>query len=176
MTRRAIVLSGGGARGAYAAGVLRYIMDELTDDLGHAPHLDIVCGTSVGAILAAWVASGEDDVSPLDSGVIVDPVSPSTTVPVAGSAAELLLEIGIDMSRLSAEIGDDGDEAATIARIESTWAAIRPEVEASHPELVNSIQSTIDLARNAVDTKRPADGDKAFSLLNDLIDRFTGDG
>ncbi|MEZ4460318.1 MAG: patatin-like phospholipase family protein [bacterium] len=57
MTRRAIVLSGGGARGAYAAGVLRYILDELTEDLGHAPHLDIVCGTSVGAILAAWVAS-----------------------------------------------------------------------------------------------------------------------
>lgn len=57
MTRRAIVLSGGGARGAYAAGVLRYIMDELTEDLGHPPRLDIICGTSVGAILGAWVAA-----------------------------------------------------------------------------------------------------------------------
>jgi len=59
--RRAVVLSGGGARGAYAAGVLRYIMDELTEDLGHAPRMDIICGTSVGALLAAWVAANMED-------------------------------------------------------------------------------------------------------------------
>lgn len=59
--RRAVVLSGGGARGAYAAGVLRYILDELTEDLGHPPRLDIICGTSVGALLGAWVASNIED-------------------------------------------------------------------------------------------------------------------
>ncbi len=59
--RRAVVLSGGGARGAYAAGVLRYILDELKDDLGHQPRMDIICGTSVGALLAAWVAANLDD-------------------------------------------------------------------------------------------------------------------
>ena len=87
----------------------------------------------------------------------------------------MLLEIGIDMSRLSAEVAGDGDEDATIARIETSWAAITDEIKASHPELVNSIQATIDMARTAVDKNRPADADKAFSLLNDLIDKFTGD-
>ena len=117
----------------------------------------------------------EDDTSPLDEGELVDPATPATTIPIEGSAADLLPEIGIEMSRLSAEIGDDGDEDATIARIEGGWAAIKAEVEASNPELVNSIQATVDMARTAVDANRPADADKAFSLLTDLIDAFTGD-
>ena len=117
----------------------------------------------------------EEDTSPLDTGVIVDPEAPPTTIPIEGSAADLLPEIGIDMSRLSAEVAGDGDEDATIARIEGSWAAIKTDVEATHPELVNSIQATVDMARTSVDANRPADADKAFSLLNDLIDKFTGD-
>ncbi len=117
----------------------------------------------------------EDDTSPLDTGVIIDPEAPASTVPIEGSASDLLPEIGIDMSRLSAEVAGDGDEDATIARIEGSWAAIKAEVEASHPELVNSIQATVDMARTAVDANRPADADKAFGVLTDLIDKFTGD-
>lgn len=55
--KRALVLSGGGARGAYEAGVLKYILQELPDHLGHRPRLDILCGTSVGAINAVWMAA-----------------------------------------------------------------------------------------------------------------------
>ncbi|MGB3734109.1 MAG: hypothetical protein WA964_04075 [Ilumatobacter sp.] len=117
----------------------------------------------------------EDDTSPLEEGVIVDPDAPTTTVPIEGSPADLLPEIGIDMSRLSAEIADDGDEDATIARIEGSWAAIEAEIESTHPQLVNSIQATVDMARTAVDRNRPADADKAFSLLTDLVDAYTGD-
>lgn len=116
-----------------------------------------------------------DDATPLEEGEIVDSDAPVTTVPIDGSATDLLPEIGVDMSRLSAMIGEDGDEDATIARIEGSWAAIRAEVESSNPELVNSIQATVDMARTAVDRNRPADADKAFSLLTDLIDDFTGD-
>lgn len=117
----------------------------------------------------------EDDTSPLEEGVIVDPDAPTTTIPIEGSPTDLLPEIGIDMSRLSAEIADDGDEDATIARIEGSWAAIEAEIESTHPQLVNSIQATVDMARTAVDRNRPADADKAFSLLTDLIDAYTGD-
>ncbi|RAL21116.1 hypothetical protein DL240_13355 [Lujinxingia litoralis] len=59
--KRALVLSGGGARGAYEVGTLRYIMHALPADLGYSPRFDIVCGTSVGAINAAWVAATLDD-------------------------------------------------------------------------------------------------------------------
>lgn len=53
----ALVLSGGGARGAYEAGVLRYIRDELP--LRIRPHVrfEILCGTSVGAVNCCFLAA-----------------------------------------------------------------------------------------------------------------------
>ena len=55
--KRALVLSGGGARGAYEAGVLCFLFEELPKTLGHAPRIDLVSGTSVGAIHACFVAA-----------------------------------------------------------------------------------------------------------------------
>jgi NTE family protein len=55
--RIAMILSGGGARGAYEVGVLWYIFDELTRQRGAPPRLDILCGTSVGAINACFLAA-----------------------------------------------------------------------------------------------------------------------
>ncbi len=58
--RRALVFSGGGARGAYEAGVVRYLVDELPKRLGRPPKIDILCGTSVGAIHACYLAATAD--------------------------------------------------------------------------------------------------------------------
>ncbi|MBF5044365.1 patatin [Aggregicoccus sp. 17bor-14] len=55
--RIALVLSGGGARGAYEAGVVRYLREELPSALSGPARLDIVCGTSVGAITACFLAA-----------------------------------------------------------------------------------------------------------------------
>ncbi|MBC8186649.1 MAG: patatin-like phospholipase family protein, partial [Proteobacteria bacterium] len=59
--KRAIVLSGGGARGAYEAGVLRFILDELPGRTGITPDFAIVSGTSVGAIHACFLAATADE-------------------------------------------------------------------------------------------------------------------
>ena len=81
------------------------------------------------------------------------------------------------MSRLSAQVAEDGDaEIATLAKIVGMWAAAEAQVRATHPELVSSIQTTVEMARSAVERKRPADADKAFSLLTSLVDSYTGDG
>jgi predicted acylesterase/phospholipase RssA len=48
--RRALVLSGGGARGAYEAGVVTALFER--------EDFDIVCGTSIGAINGALAAQG----------------------------------------------------------------------------------------------------------------------
>lgn len=45
-----LVLAGGAARGAYEAGVLRYLLLEIPRRLGHVPWPDVVSGTSVGAL------------------------------------------------------------------------------------------------------------------------------
>lgn len=58
--RLALVLSGGGARGAYEAGVLRYLREDLSGDLGGEIQFDIICGTSVGAIHACFLAATAD--------------------------------------------------------------------------------------------------------------------
>jgi NTE family protein len=55
--RTAMILSGGGARGAYEVGTLWYIFDDLTRMRGAPPRIDILCGTSVGAINACYLAA-----------------------------------------------------------------------------------------------------------------------
>lgn len=48
---RALILSGGGARGAFQVGVLKYL-----DEIGWHP--DMICGSSAGAVNAAALGSG----------------------------------------------------------------------------------------------------------------------
>lgn len=52
--RIAVVLPGGGARGGYEAGALSVLLPALE---ARGEHVSIVCGTSVGAINAAFIAS-----------------------------------------------------------------------------------------------------------------------
>lgn len=59
--RVAIVLSGGGARGAYEVGVLSWIFEEITRLKGRPPRLHILTGTSVGAINACFLSAHMGD-------------------------------------------------------------------------------------------------------------------
>ena len=59
--KRAIVFSGGGARGAYEAGVLQFLLEDFPQRTGIEPNFDIVCGTSVGAIHACFLAGAIDE-------------------------------------------------------------------------------------------------------------------
>ncbi len=57
MSRDALVLGGGGARGAWQAGVLRYLCREMPAELGDSLRFDLLVGTSVGALNAAFMAA-----------------------------------------------------------------------------------------------------------------------
>jgi NTE family protein len=57
----AVILSGGGARGAYEVGVLSYVLDAFARVRGAAPPIDILCGTSVGAVNACFLAAHMSD-------------------------------------------------------------------------------------------------------------------
>jgi len=56
-----IVLAGGGSRGAYEAGIIRYLRTDLARRLGRHVPIDIVTGTSVGAINTAFLAATMQD-------------------------------------------------------------------------------------------------------------------
>ena len=62
MSGLGLILSGGGARGAYEVGVLEYIFSEFVDSRGNTPNVDLISGTSVGAVNGAFVASAIGDV------------------------------------------------------------------------------------------------------------------
>jgi NTE family protein len=59
--RVALVLAGGAARGAYEVGVVRYLLEDLARTLGHPVNLDVLCGTSVGAINVCALAATADE-------------------------------------------------------------------------------------------------------------------
>ncbi len=63
MSGLGLILSGGGARGAYEVGVLEYIFSEFGDGRGLPPQVDLISGTSVGAVNGTFVASAIDDVN-----------------------------------------------------------------------------------------------------------------
>jgi NTE family protein len=56
----ALVLGSGGARAAYEVGVARFLFEGLRAELGHAPDLRILCGTSAGALNASVLAAHAD--------------------------------------------------------------------------------------------------------------------
>jgi hypothetical protein len=136
----------------------------------------------VGIVLlgAGCAGATTDDQQSADSvtTVTLDPrLVPTTTIVYSGTALELLPQLGVEMSRLSAQVSEDGDDdKATVARIIAIWAAAQPDVEANRPDLTESFQTTVDMATSAVERNRPADADKAFSNLTRLIDNYTGDG
>jgi hypothetical protein len=139
--------------------------------------------TIAGALMVALTACAttiEDQPAaggePPESGTVVDADAPEITVPIAGSAAELLPDMATAMSTLGGQIAEEGDPEQTLVEIQQIWAAIRPEVESNRPELVGGIDTTVQMSVTAVERRRPADADKAFQLLTELVDNYTGDG
>lgn len=59
--RTSIVLSGGGCRGAYEAGVVNYVRTMLPPKVAQRLHFQIHSGTSVGAINTAFMAATAED-------------------------------------------------------------------------------------------------------------------
>lgn len=56
-----LVFSGGGARGAYGAGVISYLCETLVRNRRCVPRMDIITGSSVGAVNGTLLASVVDD-------------------------------------------------------------------------------------------------------------------
>ncbi len=57
MSGVAVVLSGGGARGAYEVGVLSYVFGDFVRHTGRVPRIDVISGCSVGAVNGTFLAA-----------------------------------------------------------------------------------------------------------------------
>jgi len=132
-----------------------------------------------GAVLtvATVAACAETTVDPTrtTTATVLGSAAPTTAFTPAGSAIELLPDLSTELSRLSAAIVDDDDPQGALARVEALWGAARNEVGADRRELVAQFEAAIELARTAVERRRPADADKAFNNLSALVDAYVGD-
>jgi hypothetical protein len=124
-------------------------------------------------VLSACATTVDESDSSLQVAGDTSPSTTPTTTPIVGTAAELLPQIATELSQLNGQIAAEGDQKATLARMEAIWFVAKPEVDQQRPDLVGVMQTAMDMARNAVVRTRPADADKALKILNDLIDRYT---
>lgn len=102
-----------------------------------------------------------------DSTVTVD-VPATTALPVPDDTADALAAIALSAQRLTTEIGDDGDEDATLAEIEVIYATVESTLSAENESFAEGYAAAIELARTAVARNRPGDANKAAQLLSNL--------
>lgn len=101
------------------------------------------------------------------------PSATSSTLPT-GTPAELLPRLIDEVATLSGIIVDRGDRKGVADRADALWSALEPQVQASHPDLIDEFRAAIALVREAAERNRAADADKALRNLTVLADAVLG--
>lgn len=107
-----------------------------------------------------------------DTSIHVGTVAPTTTVLPTGTAAELLPQLVVEASKLSALIADGGDKLAGVERIEALWAAVSADVTAKDREIATEIAAEIAKGRSAAELNRPGAADKVYRNLTALVQAY----
>jgi hypothetical protein len=127
------------------------------------PATTLVCGL-VAIVLAGCSTEVDPDLASEATGV------PATSeFVVEGSTAEVLDQLLDEAAGLSEAIVDNEHQRQVIRRIDVLWAAARSAVEEAAPDSVGSFDRTIALMHTGVDRRRPADADKAYTNLTNLV-------
>jgi hypothetical protein len=126
-----------------------------------------VAALATAAALTGSVACSETTVDPR---ITVPPsVEATTTIfAPAGTTDQLLAQLVTESGRLSDLIVENEGQRAALARIETLWALVRPDIESERPDLLAGFESGIGLLRTGVERRRPADADKAYNNLRML--------
>jgi NTE family protein len=147
-SRAALVLSGGGARGAYEVGVLSYLFEKIYPELPEGFEFEIVSGTSVGAIHAAYVAASSHLSGAQRAEVLLDTWQSMRITDVLRVSAGDLLGIplrALGLSRLRRRVTGGGAESdvvgglvdlAPLERIVADripWDRLRANLDAGRP-------------------------------------------
>ena len=105
-----------------------------------------------------------------DVPVVASGAAPATTEFVAeGSTAELLDQLLAEAAGLSEAIVANEGQHDTIRRIDVIWAAARSGVESVAAEQLLEFDRAVALLHTGVDRRRPADADKAYNNLRNLV-------
>lgn len=149
----ALILSGGAARGAYEVGVLKYIFQELPKQTGKIPEFDIICGTSVGAIHACFVAAHLPniifDIDRLEN--IWANLSPSGVVRLNASQIFRIKELVLGGSRGVGLL--DVNPLRVLLNNEGSWDKISHSIRSKHLETLCVSTTSARTGRTVVFTE-----------------------
>jgi hypothetical protein len=93
----------------------------------------------------------------------------TTEFVASGSTAELIDQLVAEAGALSEAIVANEGQHDIIGRIDVIWAVARPGVEQADPDIVSEFDQAVELMHTGVDRRRPADADKAYANLTQLI-------
>jgi hypothetical protein len=127
-----------------------------------AAALAVVVGTALSAGCATEI---DPEIPTADSGS----APPTTEFVATGTTSELLEQLLAEAGVLSEAIVDNEGQHETMHRIDVIWAAARPDVEASDPDHLLEFDRAMVMLHTGVDRRRPADADKAYNNLVELV-------
>ncbi len=161
--RTALVLSGGGARGAYEAGVLLYVREGLPAALGRPARdfrVDVLCGTSIGAINACYLAATAHEPESQAAGLAnvwrslrLEDVFRWSTLSIAAIPTYLYRELrAIRMRHLSWRLSDflSPEALARVVEDRIDWRQLKRNVAEGHLEAVTVTATDLGTGRSVV--------------------------
>ena len=119
----------------------------------------------VALTVAGCATQVDPDVPVVGTGV----ATPTTEFVVEGSTAELLDQLLAEAGELSEAIVQNEGQHDIIDRIDEIWAIARPGVESVAPNQLVEFDRAIVMLHTGVDRRRPADADKAYNNLRNLV-------
>ena len=124
---------------------------------------------AAAALLVTVLAGCATEVDPEIPPAITEASTVTTEFVASGSTAELLDQLLAEAGTLSEAIVQNEGQHEIIGRIDVIWTAARPGVERASPHSVTEFDQAIELMHTGVDRRRPADADKAYNNLIQLV-------
>jgi hypothetical protein len=130
-----------------------------------SPGRALTAASLFGTVLAGCAT----EVDPEISTAITEASAVTTEFVASGSTAELLDQLLAEAGTLSETIVTNEGQHEVIGRIDVIWVAARPGLERTNPDSVVEFDQAIELLHTGVDRRRPADADKAYNNLTQLV-------
>lgn len=129
--------------------------------------------TLIGAAALVLTACGG---TTFDNSLVATTVVAATTTSTVpeGTATELLPRLLTESEQVSPLMQADGDARSAVERLTALWTAVRDEVAATRPDLVDGFDQQVDRFARAVEFDRAADADKSARNLAVLVDAYLG--
>jgi hypothetical protein len=97
----------------------------------------------------------------------------TTTLPPIrpdASLVELVGDLTDSMRHLDEQVIEGDTDEETLARIEAIWVIAEPLAREHSIDMVFGLEQSVDLARTAVERRRPADASKAYKIAAALLE------